>query len=122
MEFLQNLMANSGMNDWNTISSMFAFFSIGTYYIDRIICFDKCLKENASIADIRKAKFVLASVSVWAAICFCILSLLLKIGFFGAGILFLIGWGLITIFGHRYLKKVEDPEKKRVHFYGIFIP
>ena len=27
MEFLQNLMANSGMNDWNTISSMFAFFS-----------------------------------------------------------------------------------------------
>lgn len=122
MEFLHNLIANSGMNDWNATSSVFAFFLIGTYYIDRLICFDKCLKENASIADIRKGKFVLASVSVWAAICFCMLSLVLKIGFFGAGILFLIGWGLITIFGHRYLKKVEDPEKKRVHFYGIFIP
>ena len=34
MEFLHNLIANSGMNDWNATSSVFAFFLIGTYYID----------------------------------------------------------------------------------------
>lgn len=58
MEFLHNLIANSGMNDWNATSSVFAFFLIGTYYIDRLICFDKCLYRRYSKSKICFSKCV----------------------------------------------------------------
>lgn len=126
MEFLQTIWHNAmtyyNNQSWNTGLSILAMIYLATFYIDRLICLDKCLKEDALPRDIRQAQIVLLIVFIWCVICFLVLRFAVGLSFILCLLSFLIGWGLITLlFGRRILKKVEDPEKKRGHFYGIWV-
>lgn len=125
MEFLQTIWHNAmtyyNNQSWNAGLSILAMIYLATFYIDRLICLDKCLKEDAQPRDIRQAQIVLLIVFIWCVICFLVLRFAVGLSFILCLLSFLIGWGLITLlFGRRILKKVEDPEKKRGHFYGIW--
>ena len=60
--------------------------------------------------------------SCLAVACFSILYGLLNWNIIGCIVLFFVGWGVITLFGQRHLKKVEAPDKKRYYLYGLLFP
>ena len=126
MEFLQTIW-HDAMTYYNNQRlngglSILALIYLASFYIDRLICLNQCLKEDAQPRDIRQAQIVLLIVFIWCVICFLVLRFAVDLHFMLCLLSFFIGWGLITLlFGRRILKKVEDPEKKRGHFYGIWV-
>lgn len=88
----------------------------------RVFTLDKSKKEGVSQEDFEKACKVLLIVAIWAIICFLVLYVLADWNGLACIILFLVGWGLISLFGQRYLRRVEDPEKKRYYLFGLLFP
>lgn len=122
-ETINNAMAYYNNPSWNLVLSIGAVIYLATYCFDRLLCLNKCLKEDANTNDIKKAQYVIIAVFIWSVISLLILRIAIKLDFLICLGIFLIGWGAITLlFGRRYLKKVEDPEKKRYHFYFLLFP
>lgn len=122
-ETINNAMAYYNNPSWNLVLSIGAVIYLATYCFDRLSCLDKCLKIDANTNDIKKARYVIIAVFIWSVISLLILRIAFKMDFLICLGIFLFGWGAITLlFGRRYLKKVEDPEKKRYHFYFLLFP
>lgn len=88
----------------------------------RIFTLDKSKKEDVSQETFEKACKVLLAVAIWAIICFLVLYVLVDWNGLSCVLLFFVGWGLIALFGQRYLRQVEDPQKKRYYLYGLLFP
>lgn len=88
----------------------------------RIFTLDKSKKEDVSQETFEKACKVLLAVAIWAIICFLVLYVLVDWNILACVLLFFVGWGLIALFGQRYLWQVEDPQKKRYYLYGLLFP
>ena len=88
----------------------------------RIFTLDKSKKEDVSQETFEKACKVLLTVAIWAIICFLVLYGLVDWNGLACVLLFFVGWGWIALFGQRYLRQVEDPQKKRYYLYGLLFP
>lgn len=89
---------------------------------DRILALDQSKKKNTSQEAFEKACMVLLVVAAWAVVCFPVLYVAADWNGWVCVLLFLAGWGIISLLGRRYLRKVEDPEKKRYYLYGLLFP
>lgn len=127
MDVLQVLWTNAmdyyNNQRLNTTLAIFSLLYLATFYIDRLICLDKCLRDDAQPRDIRNATILLLVIFIWCVFCFLVLRFAAGLSYLLCLAVFFIGWGLLTLLiGRRLLQKVEDPEKKRVHFYGLLFP
>lgn len=88
----------------------------------RVLSLDQSQREGTSQKDFEKACLVVLLVAVWAFVCFVLLYVVAAWNGIICAVLFVVGWGVISLFGKRYLRKVEDPEKKRFYLYGLLFP
>lgn len=110
---------DTDMTHLNGVGALISLLFVAIYYYDRIHILDQCLKPNAKIDDIRRAKKFLLLIALWAAISFLVCGAILKFNYIISLIIFIIGWLLLTFLGHDILKKVEDPNKKRSNFFNL---
>lgn len=109
-------------SDITTLNGSLALGSLvvlAGFYYERITCLTKCLKEHVHEKDVRRAKRFILLIVLWAAIAFLGCGTILKLNYVICLCTYLLGWGFLSLLGKPLLSKVEDPEKKRVHFYSL---
>lgn len=87
MDVLQALWTNAmdyyNNQRLNTTLAIFSLLYLATFYIDRLICLDKCLRDDAQPRDIRNATVFLLVIFFWCVFCFLVLR-------FAAGLSYLL--------------------------------
>lgn len=113
------IVFDTDITQLNGTGTIFTLLLLASYYWDRIICLNQCLKDQVEETDVTRVKCHFFIVALWAVIAFIGFGTILKLNYFICLAIYCVGWGLLSIYDRPLLTKVEDPSKKRTHFLNL---